>query len=274
MIAYLNGKYLSENDLKISPNDRGFLFADGVYEFMSFYYDDFFLFDEHIIRLKRSLKEISINLPEVENIGEICYRLIDLNKFQGDKIHIYIEITRGVRFPRSHQFPPENHPKTIYITPLPFNSRSEEKENGVKAITTEDIRWARCDIKTIALLPNVLAMQKAIVQNASESLFVRDGNIMEGTHSNFFAVKNGILYTPPLSNFILRGTIRDFLINRCKEIQVEVVEEDIQIDKLSSFDEFFITSTTYEITPVIQIDNIMIGKGKPGNLTRKLQKEL
>ncbi len=135
----------------------------------------------------------------------------------------------------------------------------------------KDIRWTRCDIKSISLLPSILAHQSAKEKGASEAVFIRNGFITEGSHTNFFAVKNNMLFTPPLSNFILSGITRDVIIEICRENFIEVKEINIEEKELRNFDEIFITGTTTEVKPVIQIDDWIIKNGKPGILTRKIQ---
>ncbi|MCL4279333.1 MAG: aminotransferase class IV, partial [Ignavibacteriaceae bacterium] len=147
----------------------------------------------------------------------------------------------------------------------------EEQTNGVKVILQEDVRWLRCDIKSTSLLPAVFASQKAKEQNAAESILVRDGLITEGTHTNFFAIKNETVYTAPKSRFILEGITRKVVLELCSKFKVDFIEDFINKDELKSYDEFFITSTTKEITPVTEIDYWKINQGNPGKITMSLQ---
>lgn len=270
MIVYINGNFIPEKDVKISPYDRGFLFADGIYEVMRTYNGKIFRMDEHLNRLAYSLKEIRINNFNVKNIKTIIDELISRNDFRNN-FTVYIQVTRGVSFPRTHAFPPKEIEPTVYVSIYPLISAQDEIENGIKVILKEDIRWARCDIKSISLLPAILANQSAKENGASEAVFVKDGFITEGSHTNFFAIKNSIILTPPLSNLILSGITRDEIIEICKSNSFEIKETDIEESELKKFDEFFITGTTTEIKPVIQIDDWIVKNGKPGIMTRKIQ---
>ena len=271
MIVYINGNYMQENEVKISPYDRGFLFADGIYEVMRTYNGRIFRMDDHLNRLAYSLKEIRINDFNVDIIKTAVDELISRNNLKND-FTVYIQVTRGVSIPRMHAFPPNDTKPTIYVSLNPLFSMPDEIENGIKVILKEDIRWTRCDIKSISLLPAILANQSAKENGSSEAVFVRDGFITEGSHTNFFAVKNNIVHTPPVSNFILSGITRDLIIELCKSNSFEIREIDIEKTELKNFDEFFITGTTTEIKPVIQIDDWVVKNGKPGDMTKKIQK--
>jgi D-alanine transaminase len=270
MIAYINGDFIQENEVKISPYDRGFLFADGVYEVMRTYNGRIFRMDDHLNRLAYSLHEIRINNFNIDNIKKIINELISRNNLKKD-FNVYIQVTRGVSFPRMHAFPPKGTEPTVYISTYPLISIPDEIDNGIKVILKEDIRWTRCDIKSISLLPSILANHSAKENGASEAVFVRDGFVTEGSHTNFFAVKNHIIFTPPLSNFILSGITRDLIIELCKSNSFKIKELDIAEKELRTFDEFFITGTTTEVKPVIQINNWIVRNGKPGDITKRIQ---
>lgn len=270
MICYFNAKYLSVADIKISPFDRGFLFADGVYESIRTYNKKLFRYDDHLDRLKRSLKEIRIDFKDLEAIENIIYELMINNEIENEAL-AYIQITRGSAIQRTHHFPEEKTEPTIFISVRELVENSEEQNNGIKVILQEDVRWLRCDIKSISLLPVVLASQKAKDENAVEAILVRDGLITEGTHTNFFAIKNETVYTAPKSRLILEGITRKFVLELCEKFKVDYCEEYINKDELKSFNEFFITSTTKEITPVVEIDYWKINSGKPGKITLSLQ---
>ena len=270
MICYFNDKYLSLSDIKVSPFDRGFLFADGVYESIRTYNKKLFRYEDHLDRLKRSLKEIRIEFSEVDAIENIIYELMIKNEIENETL-AYIQITRGSAVPRTHHFPEGKTEPTVFISVRELVKNSEEQNNGVKVILQEDVRWLRCDIKSISLLPVVLASQKATEQDAAEAILVRDGLITEGTHTNFFAIKNETVYTAPKSRLILEGITRKFVLELCEKFKVDYCEEFINKEELKSFDEFFITSTTKEITPVVEIDYWKINNGKPGKITLSLQ---
>ncbi len=270
MIVYINSKFVEENNAKISPFDRGFLFADGVYEVMRTYNEKVFRMNEHLDRLSFSLKEIKLGNFDVESINGIVQEVISRNNIKGD-FNIYIQITRGEFYPRMHPFPPKETKPTVYVSVYPLISAPNEIENGIKVLLKEDIRWKRCDIKSISLLPAILAHQSAKEIGASEAVLVRDGFITEGSHTNFFAVKNNIIYTPPLSNFILSGITRIVIMEICKDNSIEIKEANIEEKNLKNFDEFFISGTTTEVKPVIQIDDWIVKNGIPGTITRKIQ---
>lgn len=274
MKAYLNGEFISEDKVSISPYDRGFQFADGAYEVIRAYSGKLFKLDSHIDRLARSLKELRIKVPSLNEIRDAAHQLINDNKLTDAQALVYIQVTRGVFSPRRHEFPPASVQPTVYISASLFTPHIEEVKNGVKVILERDIRWSRCDIKSIALLPNVLGRQAAIENNAFETIWVRDGFVMEGTHTNFCGIKNGKLITPPLSNFILSGITREVIVDQLADrLGIPVQEEPIAEQDIETFDECMIVGTTVEITPVIQIDDWKVGNGLPGSFTRKIQKE-
>lgn len=270
MICYYNGQFQTISDIKVSPFDRGFLFADGVYEAIRTYNKTLFRYDDHLSRLKRSLKETRIDFTELISLENIIYELMIKNEIESEAL-AYLQITRGSAIPRTHHFPEEKISPTIFISVKELTNNYEEQTNGVKVILQEDVRWLRCDIKSTSLLPAVLASQKAKEQNAAESILVRDGLITEGTHTNFFAIKNETVYTAPKSRFILEGITRKVVLELCSKFKVDFIEDFINKDELKSYDEFFITSTTKEITPVTEIDYWKINQGNAGKITMSLQ---
>jgi|SRR5690554_1668997 len=276
---YLNGRYLKGNRLKLSPFDRAFLFGDGVYETLRWYKGKLFEPELHIERLKKSLESSRINFNLYDKIEKIINNLIKKNKFEDEEhLFVYLQVTRGDYFPRQHHFPPEEVEPTFFISVQPFKRHEKELEHGIKIILEEDIRWKRCDIKSTMLMPNVLARQKALEQNAVEAVFVNNGFITEGTHTSFCAVKNGKLYTPPLTpednartNNILDGITRKIILEICKKEEIPYTESEIKADELKSFDEMMVLGTISEVTPVIQVDDFIVGDGKPGPVTLELQ---
>lgn len=270
MVVYINNRIIPIEEAAISPFDRGFLFADGVYESLRTYNGKLFRFRDHLDRLKRSLKEIRINFDDLDSLENIIYDLIKKNEIDGETL-VYLQITRGSAIPRTHSFPSEKVSPTLFISVKEFKKVMEEQKNGVKVILQEDVRWLRCDIKSISLLPVVIASQKATEENAAEAILVRDGIITEGTHTNFFAVKDEIVFTAPSSRLILEGITRKVVLEFCDKFKIEFREEFITKEDLKSYDEFFITSTTKEITPVTAIDCWSINQGEPGKITKSLQ---
>ncbi len=269
MIVYYNNNFLPLNEINISPFDRGLLFSDGVYEALRTYNHKIFAFEEHIKRLEYSLNQISIPFTNLGELKNIFLKLAELNYFKTD-FGIYIQITRGISFPRKHQFNSDMIPN-VFIYVYELADRRRELLEGVSVILEKDIRWERCDIKTISLLPAVLAKTKAVNKNSYESIFFRNDFITEGSHTNFFAVKNNRVITAPLGNYILSGVTRAVVLNLCKENDIYFNEEFINVDDLKNYDEFFITGTTTEITPVVKIDSRIVGNGKPGEMTKFLQ---
>jgi D-alanine transaminase len=270
MMVFINNRIIPVEEVAISPFDRGFLFADGVYESIRTYNKKLFRYKDHIERLNRSLKETQIEFKELSSFENIIYELIKKNEIANDAL-VYLQITRGSVYPRTHSFPKENTSPTIFISVKEFKGNIEEQIKGIKVILQEDVRWLRCDIKSTSLLPVVLANQKATDENAAEAILVRDGLITEGTHTNFFTVKDETVFTAPCSKLILGGITRKVVLEFCNKFKIDYREEFINKDDLKNFDEFFITSTTKEITPVVKIDYWEINDGEPGKITKSLQ---
>jgi len=270
-MVYLNGQYLPPNEAFISPNDRGFLFSDGVYEVIRCYDGYLFQMEAHLQRLQYGLQELRIKFTDTLQLTEIANQLMEKNDLGMGEALIYIQITRGVA-PRTHYFPPETTAPTVYITATRFKHPPNEREHGVKSILVPDNRWTRCDIKSVGLLANVLARQQARENNAVEAIFVRDGVALEGTHCNLCAIFDGTLVTVPKSNYILPGITRSVVFELCEELGIPVKENPIFIEKLKSADELMIVGTTVEITPVIQVDDWSVADGKPGILSQKLRR--
>jgi len=270
MICFFNGQFLELLEIKVSPFDRGFLFADGVYESIRTYNKKLFRYEDHLARLRRSLKETRIEFKEINTLENIIYELMIKNDIEDEAV-AYLQITRGSAIPRTHSFPQEKISPSIFISVQNLKENLEEQIKGIKVILQEDVRWLRCDIKSTSLLPVVLASQKATEENAAEAILVRDGLITEGTHTNFFAIKNETVYTAPKSRLILEGITRKVVLEFCDKFKIDYREEFIEKDELKSFDEFFITSTTKEITPVTEIDYWKINQGNPGKITMSLQ---
>lgn len=270
MIVFFDGQFLPKDEVRISPDDRGFLFADGVYEVVRVYRGQPFLMDEHLRRLRYSLGEVRISLPQIETLHDIARELIRRNDLAQGEASIYIQVTRGVA-PRKHAFPAALTPATLYVTASPFLPRREKWAEGVAVILVPDIRWARCDVKSLALLPNVLASQAAKEQGAEEAIFVRDGFLTEGAHTNACAVIDGEVTTHPATNRILAGITRGLVLELCAGLGIPYRERPIAADALDAAQEMMILGTTTEIMPVIAVDGRPVGNGRPGPVTRQLQ---
>lgn len=266
---YLNGNLIPKNEASISPEDRGFNFADGVYEVVKYYRGRPFRYADHMERLKRSLREIRINFKDFDQFELVFQELLERNGLTDQEAGIYVQITRGSHT-RIHRFP-ENIKPTVYASAFPFSTKPEQIENGVKVITADDIRWLRCDIKSIALLANVLSAQKAAENDAEETIFIRNGVVTEASHSNVMGVKDGIVYTHPDSNLILPGITRKVMLEICRANDIRVIEEGIQASELTGMDEMMIVGTGSEVMPVVDIDGIIVKDGKPGPVTRFIQ---
>lgn len=273
MHVFFNNEFVEDDKVRISPFDRGFQFADGIYEVIRYYPEQFFELDAHLERLKYSLTELDIPLSNVERLGPILTELIMRNNLSDKTAIAYIQITRGVQRPRKHSFDNDKVTPTFlaYVEELPINY--DAMSNGIKIEIEEDIRWHRCDIKTIALMPNVLSKQKAVQKNLFEIIWHRNGIITEGVQTNVAFVKDETVFTPLLNNLILPGITRKTVLRLCNTLGVKYSERDIHLNELKNFDETFLMSTTAEITPVIEIDGIIARKGVPGKLTMYLQKE-
>jgi len=270
MIAYFNGSYLHKEEIQISPDDRGFLFADGVYEVVRAYGGKPFRMAEHMDRLARSLRETRIDFPRVADLAVAGAKLIARNGLEATDSILYFQVTRGVA-PRKHTFPDPPVPPTTMILISQAPSSVEMREKGVGAILVPEFRWSRCDIKAIGLLGSVLAVQQAKEKGAEEAIFVRDGVVTEGTHTNVMAVFNGHLATHPLGNFILPGVTRGVVQDLCRKIGIAFKEQAFRGDELSRASEIIITGTNKEITPVVRLDGRPVGTGAPGVVTRRLQ---
>ena len=215
MLVHFNDKYIPFEDVKVSPFDRAFLFSDGVYEALRTYSGKLFRLEEHLKRLKYSLDEVGISFHNFNQIESICIKLAEINSIKED-YSVYIQISRGVSFPRTHDYENNLIPNVFaYVKPIKDNS--DQINNGVKVILEKDLRWLRCDIKSTSLLPSVMANHKAIFEDAYEAILFREDFITEGSHTNFFAIKNDALFTAPLSNYILNGVTRKVILEICKE---------------------------------------------------------
>lgn len=272
MIVFFNGQFLELEEVKISPYDRGFQYADGVYEVIRTYYGKLFRYQDHLERLKKSLESIKINYSEIDKLDSIIYKIIEKNNYTYDDFSIYIQITRGESYPRKHSFPSEKINPTVFISVTPLDDASNDN-TGIKIIFENDFRWQKCDIKSISLLANVLANQHAVEEGAGEAIWNRDGYLLEGSHTNFWAIKNEEVWTAPLSNLILPGVSRKVIIEVCRNSGITVHEQAVRQNEINSFDEFFVSGTTSEIKPVVQINDWIVGDGKPGEITNKIRTE-
>lgn len=263
-IGCLNGRFSPLEEIAISPDDRGFLFGDGIYEVIRAYQGIPAFWEEHYTRLVRSANEI--RLPFVVTLQDFHQLLLTgLQHCEYGEVKIYIQVTRGVA-PREHGFPEKAQP-TVFLSFREMGALPIEfKTHGVKVITVPDIRWNRCDIKSLNLLPNVLAKQQAQETGAFEAIFIREGLVIEGATSNVFLVKNGQIRTPERNHFVLSGVTQQQIINLAQEDGQEVHFDRITCETLYAADEVFLVGTTIEVLPVVEINGQTICDGKPGSL--------
>lgn len=261
-LVYLNGEYLPLNQAKVSVLDRGFIFGDGVYEVIPVYGDKTLRFDYHMQRLQNSLDAIRMANP-LSNVQwqEIINKLIAETGSQDQSI--YLHITRGVAL-RDHRFPDNTQPTVFVMSNILHAVEPDLLKNGITAVTLDDIRWQYCNIKTIALLPNILLRQQAVDRGAIEAILIRDGDITEGAASNVFIVNDGVIKTPPKDKKLLPGITRDLIVELAKTHNMPIEEVSISEKEFLAANEIWLTSSTKEILPVTQINEQQVGNGKPG----------
>jgi D-alanine transaminase len=275
VLAYLNGQYLPRSAATISVEDRGFIFGDGVYEVWRVVNGNLFETERHLDRLTFGLTELRIVADDIvrpDVLNPIARRLLVESGFLGGEATFYLEVTRGVA-PRTHQFPSRPTKPTVYATVNRFVPPEELRLKGAACITMPDIRWQRCDIKTIQLLPNVLAKQAAVERGALDAILIRDGVATEGSHANVFAVVDGVLRTHPTDHHILAGVTRAVVLELAYNIGVSVVEEPLTEAELASADELFLAGTTTDVMPIVRLNDAQIGSGQPGPITTRLVRE-
>lgn len=269
-VVHLNGEFLPVDEATVSVNDRGFLLGDGVYEVTPAYGGRLFRWEQHLARLRMGLAAIGIDF-DAAALESVKLELLARNGLdRAPAAYVYAQITRGAA-PRTHWFPDPPVPPTVYAFANRFARPSmDEWARGITAVTVADQRWARADVKAIALLANVLAAQAAVDADADNAIFVRDGIVLEGSHNNLFAVFDGVVATAPKSNYILHGVTRDCLIELAGGMGVAVEERAIPLPELYRADEVFLSGTTTEMRPVVEIDGQRVGDGAAGPVTRGL----
>ena len=268
--AYINNKFVSFKNAKIHIEDRGLQFADSVYEVIAVLNGNLIDLDFHLKRLRYSLKELKISYK----INKLVFKNIFDKLLSKNKISngiIYLQITRGVQY-REHKYKNKLIPTLIiYSRNKKFNLHGKNFK-GVNAITFEDLRWKRRDIKTVNLLPNIIAANKAKQKKAYEAILLQDGKVTEGTSSNIWIIKKNNLITHPANSDILKGVTRTSLLKIIKKTSLKLVEKSFTHKQLLEADEVFLTSSGSFITPILKIDKKKINKGKIGNITLKLAK--
>ena len=271
-LAYLNGEILPIEKAYVPIEDRGYQFGDAVYEFIASYNGKLFCLDKHLDRLEHSMQGLSMPTIPREDIRNAVMRLFEKSGIA--RAGIYMQISRGVS-PRNHPFPESAQPQ-FAMTIRPVEEKPPElRQTGATAITVEDLRWGRCDLKTVQLLPNVLAKQMAQEAGVFDAIFVsQEGVVREATSSNIFIVTDGRLVTHPLTPQILPGITRTVVIDLCRTIDLAVEERFYSVDDLFSAEEAFLTGTVTEVLPIVTVDGNRIGNGRVGSVTSRLYRAL
>ncbi|HKA35778.1 MAG TPA: aminotransferase class IV [Thermoanaerobaculia bacterium] len=270
MIVYLDGEYLPRENARISPEDRGFLFADAIYEVVRFHRGRGYHLAEHVERMRDGLAAVRI-AADPGFFPEVAGRLLKENGLADADAIVYAQVSRGAA-PRTHAFPPAGTKPTVFA--FARASDPEPPAGGGKAILVPDERWGRCDIKTVMLLPNILAAQAAREAGAVDAILTRDGIAWEGTKANLFCVCDGVVTTAPNGHRILPGVTRGATLEAARRLGLTVEERPIPIDDLFSAGEVFLASTTLWTYPLVEIGGRRIGDGKPGRVTEALKSEL
>lgn len=268
MSVFLNGRFIPDAEASISVFDRGFVFGDGVYELVPVYSRHPFRLDNHLRRLQASLDGIRLDNPYgMDGWRKLILQLIELHDFTDQSV--YIQVTRGVA-PRDHPFP-KGVPPTVFMFAQPLvTAAAGLKHAGVCAVTAVDNRWMRCDIKAISLLANILLRQQAVDAECAETVMLRDGWLTEGTASNIFVVKHGVLLAPPPSNLMLTGVTYDVVLELAAANGIPVERRPISEAEVRGADELWMTSSTKEILAIVRLDGVAVGAGVPGPLAQRM----
>lgn len=276
MLVYLNGDYIPAADATVPVGDRGFIFGDGVYEVTRAVDGVLFAEEAHWLRLERGMRELGIEFGghlDRATVRDASERLLAENRLTSGHATVYLQVTRGVA-PRTHWFPPAGTAPTIFLSTSPFTVPAELRRNGATAITLPDIRWSRCDLKTVNLLGAVLAKQRAREAGAFDAVLIRDGAVTEGGATNLFAVIDGRLRTYPKSQYILPGITRDLVIEIARGSGITVEETPVFAHQIHGADEIFFTGTTTDVQAIVELDGRAIGGGRPGPISVMLLEEL
>ncbi|SCZ49228.1 D-alanine transaminase [Epibacterium ulvae] len=270
--VYVNGEYLPETEAKVSIFDRGFLFADAVYEVTSILDGKLIDFEGHAVRLERSLKELDMASPcSKDELLEIHQKLVELNDINEGLI--YLQVSRGSDGDRDFVFPSADTKPTLvlFTQNKPGLADSDASRKGAKVISIEDIRWGRRDIKTVQLLYPSMGKMMAKAAGADDAWMIEDGHVTEGTSNNAYFVKDGTIVTRPLSNDILHGITRKAVLRMAEEAQMKIEERLFTIDEAKEADEAFTTSASAFVMPVVEIDGQQLGDGTPGPIAKRLR---
>ena len=268
--VYLNGQFLPLAAAGVSPLDRGFLYGDGVYEVIPVYSRQPFRLDEHLQRLQATLAGIQLTNPLTgDGWAEIVHQLIAGAPWADQSI--YLQVTRGADIKRDHAFPPASVPPTVFAFASPLvTTAADVRARGVAAITVADLRWARCDLKVISLLANVLARQQAVEHDCAEALLIRDGLLKEGAASNIFVVKEGVVLAPPKTQLMLPGITYDVILELATAHGQRLTVREITETELRAADEVWMTSSTKEVLAITTLDGQSVGNGRPGPVGERM----
>lgn len=267
--AYFNGRFAPLAEVRISPLDRGFLFGDGIYEVIPVYAGRLFHLDAHLQRLQYSLDGIRLANPHSEAEWRTLFAELVKRNGKGEQA-LYLQVTRGADIGRDHAFPRSAIPPTVFAMCAPLAPVAATLlEAGAKAVTLDDIRWRRCDIKCTALLGNVLLRQAALDQDAAEAVLLRDGLATEGTASSLFIVQRGEVITPPRSRDLLPSITRNVIVELLRANRLPCREAQILLEQLRHADEIWFASSTREVWAVTELDGERVGSGKPGPVWRR-----
>lgn len=268
-VVLSQAKFVHRDSLKYPFEERGLQFGDGIYEVIRIYHGKYYLLMEHVERLYQSAKAIKLNLPYPKHeLIELLDDLLQRNNMT-ENGKVYLQVTRGSA-PRDHVFP-QNVTANIYAYISKQERPLEQLKHGVCVMTERDIRWEKCYIKSLNLLPNVLAKQTANEKGCYEAILHKDGLVTECSSSNVYLVKNGQIYTHPITENILHGCVRMAVERFSSELNIPFIEKAFTLDDIKTADEMFLTSSTSEVLPIVKVDNIQIADGKPGPISKRLQ---
>jgi D-alanine transaminase len=270
VIVYLDGRFLPRDQAKVSVEDRGFLFADAIYEVVRFFRGRAFRLEEHLHRMREGLAAIRIE-ADPGFFPEVARRLLAENALAEKDALVYAQVSRGVA-PRTHAFPPAGTKPTVFA--LAWETDTPLSPEGGRTILLEDVRWGRCDIKSVMLLPNVLGAQRAREAGAADAIFVRDGLALEGTKANMFSVLRGVLRTAPNGPHILPGVTRTAVLEAAEALGIPVEERALMVEEMHASEELFLASTSLWTYPIVAVEDRPIGTGRPGPVAERIREVL
>lgn len=276
MQVFLNGRFMPADQAHVHAMDRGFLFGDGIYEVTRIINGKPFRLADHLRRMDHGLAALGIELDTAdrEQIPALHLELLEKNGLTEGQATVYLQITRGAAIPRTHGFPDPPVKPTVFLSAAPFKPFTELHAKGISAITVGDVRWARCNLKTVNLLPNVLATNEAKKAGVGTALMVRDGVLTESPNANVFGVIDGVLHTYPVSHYILNGITRMTVVDMARDLGIPLVEVPVRDTELSRLSELFVSGTTTDVQPIVTLNGVPVGDGTRGPVVKALQDEL